>query len=194
MDAYLAGLEKALDAGQDLSRIHSVASFFVSRVDTEIDKRLEEIGTDEALALRGKAGVANARLAYRDYQKFFEGERWKKLAEAGANTQRPLWASTGVKNPDYSDTMYVSELVVSNVVNTMPEKTMEAFADHGKVDGDQVTTMYDHAQQVMDDLRSVGIDYDDVIATLEQEGVDKFSKSWQELLDTVSEQMESAQK
>jgi transaldolase len=185
MDAYLAGLEKALDAGQDLSRIHSVASFFVSRVDTEIDKRLEEIGTDEALALRGKAGVANARLAYRDYQKFFEGERWKKLAEAGANTQRPLWASTGVKNPDYSDTMYVSELVVSNVVNTMPEKTMEAFADHGKVD---------HAQQVMDDLRSVGIDYDDVIATLEQEGVDKFSKSWQELLDTVSEQMESAQK
>jgi transaldolase len=194
MDAYLAGLEKALEAGQDLSRIHSVASFFVSRVDTEIDKRLEEIGSDEALALRGKAAVANARLAYRDYEKFFEGERWARLAEAGANTQRPLWASTGVKNPDYSDTMYVSELVVSNVVNTMPEKTMEAFADHGKVDGDQVTTMYDHAQQVMDDLRSVGIDYDDVIATLEQEGVDKFSKSWQELLDTVSEQMESAQK
>jgi transaldolase len=192
MDAYLKGLEKALDAGQDLSRIHSVASFFVSRVDTEIDKRLEEIGTDEALALRGKAGVANARLAYRDYQKFFEGERWARLAEAGANTQRPLWASTGVKNPDYSDTMYVSELVVANTVNTMPEKTMEAFADHGEVDGDQVTGNYDHAQKVMDELKSVGIDYDDVIATLEQEGVDKFSKSWQELMDTVTEQMDSA--
>jgi transaldolase len=191
MDAYLEGLEKALDAGQDLSRIHSVASFFVSRVDTEIDKRLEDIGTDEALALRGKAGVANARLAYRDYQKFFQGERWARLAEAGANTQRPLWASTGVKNPDYSDTMYVSELVVANTVNTMPEKTMEAFADHGEVDGDQVTGNYDHAQQVMEELKSVGIDYDDVIATLEQEGVDKFSKSWQELMDTVSEQMDS---
>jgi transaldolase len=195
MDAYLSGLEKALAAGQDLSRIHSVASFFVSRVDTEIDRRLEEIATDEALALRGKAGVANARLAYRDYQKFFEGERWAKLAEAGANTQRPLWASTGVKNPDYSDTMYVSELVVANTVNTMPEKTLEAFADHGEVgDGDEVTTRYDHAQQVMEDLKSVGIDYDDVIATLEQEGVDKFAKSWQELLDTVSEQMDSAKK
>ena len=156
MDAYLAGLEAAKEAGHDLSRIHSVASFFVSRVDTEIDKRLEEIGTDEALALRGKAGVANARLAYRDYQKFFEGERWAKLADAGANTQRPLWASTGVKNPDYSDTMYVSELVVANTVNTMPEKTMEAFADHGELDGDQVTGHYDHAQQVMDELKSVG--------------------------------------
>jgi transaldolase len=192
MDAYLTGLEKALDAGQDLSRIHSVASFFVSRVDTEIDGRLEKIGSDEALALRGKAGVANARLAYRDYQKFFAGERWERLAEAGANTQRPLWASTGVKNPDYSDTMYVSELVVANTVNTMPEKTMEAFADHGELDGDQVTTMYDHAQQVMDDLKAVGIDYDDVIATLEREGVDKFAKSWQELMDTVSAQMDSA--
>ena len=197
MDAYLAGLEKALEAGQDLSKIHSVASFFVSRVDTEIDRRLEEIAkksgnSDEVLALRGKAGVANARLAYRDYQKFFEGDRWAKLAEAGANTQRPLWASTGVKNPDYSDTMYVGELVVANTVNTMPEKTLEAFADHGEVKGDQVTTMYDHAQQVMDDLKAVGIDYDDVIATLEQEGVDKFAKSWQELLDTVSEQMDSA--
>jgi transaldolase len=197
MDAYLEGLEEALDAGQDLSRIHSVASFFVSRVDTEIDKRLEEIAKksengDEVLALRGKAGVANARLAYRAYQKYFEGERWARLAEAGANTQRPLWASTGVKNPDYSDTMYVSELVVANTVNTMPEKTMEAFADHGEIDGDQVTGNYDQAQQVMDDLKSVGIDYDDVIATLEQEGVDKFSKSWQELKDTVTEQMDSA--
>jgi transaldolase len=193
MDAYLAGLEKALEAGQDLSRIHSVASFFVSRVDTEIDKRLEEIGSDEALALRGKAGVANARLAYRDYEKFFEGERWARLAEAGANTQRPLWASTGVKDPDYSDTMYVTELVVANTVNTMPEKTLEAVADHGEINGDQVTNHYDDAQRVMDQLADVGIDYDDVIATLEQEGVDKFSKSWQELQDTVSKQMGSGQ-
>jgi transaldolase len=197
MDAYLSGLERALAAGRDLSRIHSVASFFVSRVDTEIDKRLEAIAKksgngDEALALRGKAGVANARLAYRDYEKFFEGERWAKLAEAGANTQRPLWASTGVKNPDYSDTMYVTELVVANTVNTMPEKTLEAVADHGDIKGDQVTDHYDDAQQVMDQLKGVGIDYDDVIATLEQEGVDKFAKSWQELLDTVSGQMDAA--
>jgi transaldolase len=192
MDAYLAGLEKALEAGQDLSRIHSVASFFVSRVDTEIDKRLEEIGSEEALALRGKAAVANARLAYRDYEKFFEGERWARLAEAGANTQRPLWASTGVKNPDYSDTMYVTELVVPNTVNTMPEKTLEAVADHGEISGDQVTNHYDDAQRVMAQLADVGIDYDDVIATLEQEGVDKFSKSWQELQDTVSKQMDSS--
>ncbi|HEX5862223.1 MAG TPA: transaldolase [Nocardioides sp.] len=192
MDAYLTGLEKALAAGRDLSRIHSVASFFVSRVDTEIDKRLEDIGSEEALALRGKAGVANARLAYRDYEKFFEGERWAKLAEAGANTQRPLWASTGVKNPDYSDTMYVTDLVVANTVNTMPEKTLEAVADHGDIQGDRVTNYYDDAQDVMDQLEAVGIDYDDVIATLEQEGVDKFEKSWQELLDTVSGQMDSA--
>ena len=193
MEAYVAGLEKALDQGQDLSEIHSVASFFVSRVDTEIDKRLEAIGTDEALALRGKAGVANARLAYQAYQQFFTGERWQRLADAGANPQRPLWASTGVKNPDYRDTMYVSDLVVTDTVNTMPEKTLEAFADHGTVDGgDVVTPNYGDARQVMDSLAAVGIDYDDVIATLEQEGVDKFVASWQELLDTVSGQLESA--
>ena len=170
-----------------------MASFFVSRVDTEIDKRLEAIGTDEALALRGKAGVANARLAYRAYEKFFSGDRWRRLADAGANTQRPLWASTGVKNPDYRDTMYVADLVVANTVNTMPEKTLEAFADHGEVDGDQVTAHYDDAQKVMDDLAAVGIDYDDVIAVLEKEGVDKFVGSWNELLETVSGQMEAAQ-
>ncbi|MFC6285131.1 transaldolase [Nocardioides sp. GCM10027113] len=192
MEAYVAGLEKAHAAGRDLSSIHSVASFFVSRVDTEIDKRLEAIGTDEALALRGKAGVANARLAYRAYREFFSGDRWQALAEAGANTQRPLWASTGVKNPDYRDTMYVSDLVVANIVNTMPEKTMEAFADHGEVDGDQVTTQYDDAEQVMAALAEVGIDYDDVIATLEQEGVDKFVASWDELLETVQGQLEAA--
>jgi transaldolase len=194
MEAYVAGLEKARDAGRDLSKIHSVASFFVSRVDTEVDKRLEKIGTDEALALRGKAGVANARLAYRAYQEFFSGDRWQALKDAGANTQRPLWASTGVKNPDYRDTMYVTDLVVANTVNTMPEKTMEAFADHGEVDGDQVTTRYGDADQVMADLAAVGIDYDDVIATLEQEGVDKFVASWNELLGTVSEQLEAAAK
>ena len=192
MDAYLAGLEKAKEAGHDLSRIHSVASFFVSRVDTEIDARLEKIGSDEALALRGKAGVANARLAYREYQRFFAGDRWRRLADAGGNTQRPLWASTGVKNPDYRDTMYVADLLVANTVNTMPEKTLEAFADHGEVEGDQVTTKYDDADKVMADLKAVGIDYDDVIAVLEQEGVDKFVTSWNELLETVSDQLEAA--
>ena len=140
MDAYLAGLEKAKEAGHDLSKIHSVASFFVSRVDTEIDKRLEKIGTDEALALRGKAGVANARLAYAAYEEvFLGGDRFAPLKAAGARVQRPLWASTGVKNPDYSDTLYVTELVAPNTVNTMPEKTMDAVADHGVITGDTVT-------------------------------------------------------
>jgi len=192
MEAYLSGLEKAREAGHDLSRIHSVASFFVSRVDSEIDKRLDAIGTDEARALRGKAGIANARLAYKAYQEFFTGDRWQALADAGANTQRPLWASTGVKNPDYRDTMYVTDLVVPNTVNTMPEKTMQAFADHGEVEGDQVTTRYEEAQEHMEALAKAGIDYDDVIATLEREGVDKFVASWDELLDTVSGQLEKA--
>ncbi len=194
MEAYVAGLEKALDAGRDLSTIHSVASFFVSRVDTEIDKRLDAIGTQETSALHGLAGVANARLAYRAYEEFFSGERWQRLADAGAHKQRPLWASTGVKNPDYRDTMYVTDLVVADTVNTMPEKTMDAFADHGEVEGDQVTTNYDHAEKVMSDLKAAGIDYDDVIATLEQEGVDKFVDSWNELLETVQGQLEAAKK
>ena len=192
MEAYLTGLEKARDNGHDLSAIHSVASFFVSRVDSEIDKRLEKIGSDEALALRGKAGVANAVLAYRDYQAFFSGERWESLAADGANVQRPLWASTGVKNPEYSDTMYVTDLVAPGTVNTMPEKTLEAFADHGEVTGDRVTTTYTEAQAVMEQLAGVGIDYDDVISTLEGEGVDKFVASWNELLDTVRGQLEAA--
>ena len=140
MDAYLAGLEKAKEAGHDISKIHSVASFFVSRVDTEIDKRLEKIGTDEALALRGKAGVANARLAYAAYEEVFVGgARFEPLKADGARVQRPLWASTGVKNPDYSDTLYVTELVAPNTVNTMPEKTIDAVADHGVITGDAVT-------------------------------------------------------
>ena len=193
MDAYVTGLEQARDAGLDLGRIHSVASFFVSRVDTEVDKRLEAIGTDEAKALEGKAAVANARLAYAAYEEVVGSDRWRLLADAGANAQRPLWASTGVKNEAYSDTLYVTELVVANTVNTMPEKTMEAFADHGEVEGDQITTQYDDAKQVMDALAGVGIDYDDVIEVLEKEGVDKFITSWHELLDTVRGQLDQAQ-
>jgi transaldolase len=190
MEAYLAGLEKARDNGHDLAKIHSVASFFVSRVDTEIDKRLQAAGGHDDLL--GKAGVANARLAYKAYQEFFTGARWESLKADGANTQRPLWASTGVKNPDYPDTMYVVDLCVPNTVNTMPEKTLRAVKDHGDIKGDQVTGHYDDAAQVMADLKTAGIDYDDVIATLEQEGVDKFVKSWNDLLDTVQDQLSRA--
>jgi transaldolase len=192
MDAYLEGLEKAKANGHDLSKIHSVASFFVSRVDTEIDKRLEASGDPQAANLLGRAGIANARLAYQAYEKKFASDRFKALEADGANTQRPLWASTGVKNPNYRDTMYVTDLVVRNTVNTMPEKTLQAFADHGEVLGDQVTTKYGEAKQVMDDLAKVGIDYDDVIEVLENEGVDKFVKSWDELTATVEDQMKGA--
>jgi transaldolase len=185
MDAYLAGLERARDDGRDLSQIHSVASFFVSRVDTEVDKRLDEIGTDEAKALRSKAAIANARLAHQHHQRVLESDRWQPLARAGANPQRPLWASTSVKDPHLPDTMYVTELVTAGTVNTMPEKTLEAMADHGVVEGDTVTTRVEDAQDVLDALAKVGIDYDDVIETLEREGVEKFEKSWQELLETV---------
>jgi len=196
MDAYLAGLEAAKAAGHDLSTIHSVASFFVSRVDSEIDARLDKIigsgGDTSSLSdLKGKAAVANARLAYEAYEKKFAGDRFAALKGDGANTQRPLWASTGVKNPDYSDTLYVTELVVTNTVNTMPEKTLQAFADHGEVAGDQVTTRYDDARAVMAALADAGIDYDDVIETLEKEGVEKFVKSWDELVETVRGQMDS---
>jgi transaldolase len=193
MDAYMTGLEQARDAGLDLSRIHSVASFFVSRVDTEVDKRLEKIGSDEALALRGKAAVANARIAYAEYQEVHDSDRWRVLEEAGAQSQRPLWASTGVKNPDYPDTLYVTDLVVAGTVNTMPEKTMDAFADHGEVEGDQVSGRADEAQQVFDALAGVGIDFADVLVVLEDEGVEKFQKSWDELVETVSGQMRQAQ-
>jgi transaldolase len=189
MDAYLSGLEQAKDNGLDLSRIQSVASFFVSRVDTEIDKRLDEIGNDEALALRGKAAVANARLAFAAYEEVVASDRWQALSAAGANLQRPLWASTGVKNPDYADTLYVTDLVVAGTVNTMPEKTMEAFADHGEVRGDQVTGRATEAQALFDQLSEVGVDLDDVFLALETEGVDKFKKSWIELVETVKGQM-----
>ena len=179
MEAYVAGLELARDNGVDLSTIHSVASFFVSRV----DRRLDAAGADPTL--QGKAGIANARLAYQAYEEFFAGKRWDSLAAAGARTQRPLWASTGVKNPDYDDTMYVVELAVDHTVNTMPEKTLEAVADHGVFRGDQVRPHYADAAAHLEALAAVGIDYDDVIAVLIREGVDKFVASWQELLDTV---------
>ena len=192
MEAYLEGLEKAQAAGRDISTIQSVASFFVSRVDTEIDKRLEASGDPQAGNLMGQAGIANARLAYRAFEEKFAGDRFRALKDAGAFVQRPLWASTGVKNPDYRDTMYVTDLLVANTVNTMPEKTMQAFAEHGEVLGDQVTTKYAEAQQVMDDLARLGIDYDDVIEVLENDGVDKFVKSWDELTDTVRDQLQGA--
>jgi transaldolase len=195
MDAYLAGLEKAKEAGHDISKIHSVASFFVSRVDTEIDKRLEKIGTDEALALRGQAGVANARLAYAAYEEVFQGgERYAALKGDGARVQRPLWASTGVKNPDYSDTLYVTELVAPNTVNTMPEKTLDAVADHGVIAGDTVTGKAAEAQAVFDKLTAVGIDLPDVFKVLEDEGVEKFEKSWLELLEATQGQLDAAKK
>jgi transaldolase len=194
MDAYLAGLEKAREAGHDLSKIHSVASFFVSRVDTEIDKRLEKIGSPEALKLRGKAGVANARLAYAAYEEVFNGERYQALKANGARVQRPLWASTGVKNKAYSDTLYVTELVAPNTVNTMPEPTIDAVADHGEVTGDTVSGTGAAAQEVFDALASVGIDLPDVFVVLEDEGVEKFVDSWTELLEETQKQLSSTDK
>ncbi|GAY12486.1 transaldolase [Pseudonocardia sp. N23] len=192
MEAYLDGLEQAAANGHALAGIRSVASFFVSRVDTEIDARLDRIGSDEAKALRGRAGVANSRLAYAAFQEVFSGGRWDALVAKGANAQRPLWASTGVKNPDYPDTLYVSELVVADTVNTMPEKTLKAFADHGDTQGDKVTGTGPDAQRVFDDLERVGVDLTDVFLVLENEGVEKFDKSWDELGATVREQLDSA--
>ncbi|GAA4683346.1 transaldolase [Frondihabitans cladoniiphilus] len=192
INAYLTGLEQAKAAGKDISKIHSVASFFVSRVDTEIDKRLEAIGTDEAKALKSKAGVANAQLAYQVYEQSFATERATGLLAAGANKQRPLWASTGVKDPNVLDTTYVVELVAADVVNTMPEKTLDATFDHGVIAGDTITGSYDAANKVMDAVAAQGISYDEVTALLEKEGVEKFIVSWNELLDTVTAALESA--
>ena len=195
MDAYLAGLETAKQAGHDISKIHSVASFFVSRVDTEIDKRLEKIGTDEALGLRGKAGIANARLAYAAYEEVFEGgDRYAALKGDGARVQRPLWASTGVKNPEYVDTMYVDEMVAPNTVNTMPEKTLDAVADHGVITGNTVSGKAAESQALFDELTAVGIDLPDVFKVLEDEGVEKFEKSWLELLEATQGQLDAAKK
>ncbi len=192
VNAYLTGLEKAKANGIDLSTLHSVASFFVSRVDTEIDKRLDAIGTPEAAALKGKAGVANARLAYQVYEESFASERAKNLLAGGANKQRPLWASTGVKDPALPDTMYVVELVAPEIVNTMPEKTMNAVADHGEIRGDTVTGNYDDANAVLDQVAELGISYDEVTEFLETDGVAKFSASWSELQATVDEALENA--
>ncbi|MDD4867442.1 MAG: transaldolase, partial [Mycobacterium sp.] len=195
MDAYLAGLEKARQAGHELSNICSVASFFVSRVDTEVDKRLDKIGSERALGLRGKAGIANARLAYAAYQEVFEGgDRFRALKSHGARVQRPLWASTGVKNPNYPDTLYVTELVAPNTVNTMPENTIDAVADHGEVKGDTVSGTAAAARTVFEDLQAVGVDLTDVFRVLENEGVDKFVASWDQLLEETQNQLRSAAK
>jgi len=192
INAYLTGLEKAKAAGIDLSTLHSVASFFVSRVDTEIDKRLDAIGSADALALKSKAGVANAQLAYEVFEQAFSTERAVSLLAAGANKQRPLWASTGVKDPAVLDTTYVVELVAPEIVNTMPEKTLEATFDHGVVVADSITGSYAQANSVLDALAGLGISYDEVTALLEKEGVEKFIISWNELLDTVSAALEAA--
>ncbi|MFD8758354.1 transaldolase [Streptomyces mirabilis] len=186
MDAYLAGLEKAKAAGIDLATIHSVASFFVSRVDSEIDKRLTKVGTDEALALKGRAALANARLAYEAYEEVFASARWTALAPSGANKQRPLWASTGVKDPSYKDTLYVDELVAPGTVNTMPEATLNATADHGDIHGDAVTGGYAQARADLAAVEGLGISYDEVVDKLEDEGVSKFEAAWEDLLDAVA--------
>ncbi|MDI3097745.1 transaldolase [Streptomyces sp. AN-3] len=191
MDAYLAGLEKAQAAGLDLAGIHSVASFFVSRVDSEIDKRLTVLGTDEALALKGKAALANARLAYEAYENVFAGSRFTALAGARAHAQRPLWASTGVKDPAFRDTLYVEELVAPGTVNTMPEATLNAAADHGDVRGDTVTGGYAQARADLAAVERLGISYDEVVEQLEQEGVAKFEVAWQDLLDAVTKSLDS---
>lgn len=187
LDAYQAGLEAAAAAGHDLSSIASVASFFVSRVDAAVDARLDELGTPQASALRGEIAIANARLAYQVYEASVATDRWQRLAASGARPQRPLWASTGVKDPAYPDTRYVDELVAPGVVNTMPGKTLEAVADHGDVRGDTVTGRYVRAAEQLAGLAALGIDLDEVTSALESEGVDKFVASWRELLATVSD-------
>jgi transaldolase len=190
VDAYLSGLEQARTHGRELSSISSVASFFVSRVDAEVDRRLEKIGTPEAAALRGQAAIANAQLAYEYFEEVLSSPRWQALEAADARPQRPLWASTGVKNPAYDPTRYVVDLVAPQTVNTMPEPTLRAVADTGVVRGDTIRGTYGQARQVFEELRAVGVDFDDVIAALEADGVEKFQTSWQELLDSVSSVMQ----
>jgi transaldolase len=190
MDAYLSGLEQAAAAGRDITAIRSVASFFVSRVDTEVDARLDRIGGGAAAGLRGQAAIANARLAYQAYQELIGSQRWQRLARAGAQPQRPLWASTGVKDPAYPDTMYVTGLVAADTVNTMPGATLEAFADHGTVSGDTISGRYGEARHVLDQLAAIGIDFDDVTSQLERDGVAKFEKSWTELGATVMAELD----
>lgn len=189
MDAYLAGLEKAKAKGLDLSTIHSVASFFVSRVDAEIDKRIDALGTDDAKAARGKAALANARLAYEAYEEVFGSDRWAALDKAQANKQRPLWASTGVKDKAYKDTLYVDDLVAPGTVNTMPEATLEATADHGQISGNTIAGTYDQSRKEIEAVEKLGISYDEVVQLLEDEGVEKFEASWNDLLKSTEAEL-----
>ena len=191
INAYMLGLEQALENGKDLSTIHSVASFFVSRVDTEIDARLEAAGGD-AVQLKGKAGLANARLAYEVFEEMFSSERWARLQAHGANVQRPLWASTGVKDPSLPDTLYVTGLVAPNTVNTMPEATLNAVADHGEITGNTIVPNYSESNKVLDAISAAGVSYPEVVEKLEVEGLSKFDVSWEELLQTVREALEQA--
>ena len=181
IEAFLAGLEAAHAAGRDLSGIASVASFFVSRVDTEVDRRLDKIGTGRAAAVRGKAAIANARLAYQRYEHAMSTQRWKSLERAGARPQRPLWASTSVKDPAYEDTRYVTGLVARDVVSTMPEATLNAVADHGQIPDDSIHGTYDQSQGVLRELAALGIDYHNVVQVLEDQGVSAFEASWDQL-------------
>jgi transaldolase len=194
IDAFMTGLEQAAAAGHDLAPIGSVASFFVSRVDTEVDGRLDKIGTPEAAELRGKAAIANARLAYELFEQRTDTPRWAALEQAGAAPQRPLWASTSTKDPAFEDTMYVVELVAPGTVNTMPEATLHATADHARLRGDTVRGTYDQSRQVFADLAALGISYDDVVDVLEAEGVQKFATSWHEFLETIQTNMAAVAK
>lgn len=188
--AFKDGITKAKQNGHDLSKIHSVASFFVSRVDTEINKRLDAIGTDQAVALKSKAALANARLAYELFENEFATSDWQELQGFGANKQRPLMASTGVKDSSLPDTLYVTELIAPDLVNTMPEATMEAVFDHGTVTADTITGEYENSRAVLAELDKLGVSYDEVVSLLETEGVDKFVASWNDLLDTVSKALQ----
>ena len=192
MNAYLTGLEQAREAGRDLSSIHSVASFFVSRVDAEVDKRLTELDDPRAAELKGRAALANARLAYQAYDEVFSTPRWANLSDAGANVQRPLWASTSVKDESLPDTLYVTELVAPNTVNTMPGATLEAVADHAEVTGDTVQGTYEESAEVLNALEALGIRYQEVVEVLEREGVEKFTDAWADLLESVTEQLDAA--
>ncbi|SCK57710.1 transaldolase [Streptomyces sp. WMMB 322] len=192
ISAFLAGMEGARAAGRDLSSIASVASFFVSRVDTETDNRLDKIGSSQARTLRGRAAIANARLAYRQFEKARAGDRWRALEADGMRPQRPLWASTGVKDPAFDDTRYVVELVAPDIVSTMPEATLRAVEDHGELRGDTVHGTYAESQQILDDLDVAGVSYHDVVATLEEDGIRKFSDSWRDVFGTVEKELRTA--
>ncbi len=194
LNAWLDGLERAAEAGKDISTIHSVASFFVSRVDATVDKQLDALGTDEATGLRGRAAVANARLAYQAFEEMLASTRWSDLAAAGAHCQRPLWASTGVKDKAYPDTKYVVDLVAPDTVNTMPLATFDATEDHGEVAGDTVRDTYTDAADALDAVERLGIGYADVVAGLEREGVEKFQASWGELVATVEQALAEARR